>query len=65
MQLSMILRDYNYIFNNDEVTSNQVQNTITIVKKQLETVMELIIFKFLMLEDGQLKITYYSDADDF
>ncbi|WP_147376135.1 hypothetical protein [Ichthyenterobacterium magnum] len=49
-------------FNDDEVTSNEAQNTITIVKEQLEAI-GVDNIQILDLEQGQLKITYYSDAD--
>ncbi|OUS00565.1 hypothetical protein A9Q86_10155 [Flavobacteriales bacterium 33_180_T64] len=49
-------------FTSDEVTSIDTQNTIAIVKQQLQTAgVENI--QVLELESGQLKISYYSNSD--
>ncbi|MDO6598193.1 hypothetical protein Q4512_14815 [Oceanihabitans sp. 2_MG-2023] len=49
-------------FSDTTITSNQIENTVAIVKKQLLDfgVNHIQIHK---IENGQLKITYYSDAD--
>jgi len=49
-------------FVNDEVTSDETQNTIARVKSQLETV-AVDNIKIQELENGTLKITYYSDVE--
>ncbi|WP_062053132.1 hypothetical protein [Aquimarina longa] len=50
-------------FANTEVTSLEAQNTIAIVKKQLQSIGVTNTRISKELKDGKLKITYYSDAD--
>ncbi|MFD2543633.1 hypothetical protein ACFSSB_14970 [Lacinutrix gracilariae] len=49
-------------FSNTAISSNEIENTVAIVKKQLVDfgVDNIHVSK---IENGQLKITYYSDAD--
>ena len=49
-------------FTNDEVTSNDAQNAITIVKNQLLNIGANNI-QVIKSRKGDLKITYYSDTD--
>ena len=49
-------------FTNDEVTSLEAQNTIAIVKKQLQSI-GIHDTKVVNENNGKLKITYYSDSD--
>ena len=49
-------------FTDAELTSNQVQSTIAVVKKQLQDIGVQNI-RIKEGENGLLKITYYSDAD--
>lgn len=48
-------------FNNDEVTSNEAQNAIAIVKQQLQAIG--VSYTQVRKQDGKLKITYYSNID--
>lgn len=50
-------------FVNDEVTSLEAQNAITIVKKQLQSIGVQHTRISNGLKNGTLKIAYYSDAD--
>ncbi|MDY8138577.1 hypothetical protein [Aquimarina sp. 2201CG5-10] len=50
-------------FVNADVSSPEAQNAITIVKKQLESIGVKNTRISRDLEDGKLKIAYYSDAD--
>lgn len=49
-------------FSDTSITSNEIENTVTIVEKQL---LDLGVDNIQIhnIENGQLKITYYSDAD--
>lgn len=50
-------------FTNSDVDSPEVQNAITIVKKQLQSIGVKNTRISRELKNGKLKITYYSDAD--
>ena len=49
-------------FTDDEVTNEEAQNTIAIIKEQLQT-LGINDIQVGEQEDGRLKITYYSDAN--
>ena len=49
-------------FNNVDLTSEDVQNTILLVEKELHSI-GVNDFQVKENENGRLKITYYSDAD--
>ncbi|MDG1730285.1 MAG: hypothetical protein P8K68_09025 [Algibacter sp.] len=49
-------------FQDVDLTSNQTEHTVALVKLQLQSLGAENI-QVLSLEDGKLKITYYSDAD--
>lgn len=61
-QISVPNQEIVFQFANDDVTSNDALKTIAIVTKQLQDLgVENILVK--NLENGGLKITYYSDTD--
>lgn len=49
-------------FTNDSISLNEVKNTIEILKNQLQT-HGVENIQVVELEEGNIKITYYSDAD--
>lgn len=49
-------------FSDVDITTDEAQSAITVVKKQLQSI-GIITVRVQDLKDGQLKITYYSDSE--